>query len=153
MVNEVVQLEGSGTGEAGTSRRPQDALLCDMDLPHRAIFYPLAILWRSLRTTQQYWKPPTRALVMAGVFGDAQRCRYASGSVTEVRRTVRRNRTRREYNHLYSLVADVNNQALLDLRSCINFTWVTSASGKITGSISVVTFSKKPFTCCSVHRW
>jgi energy-coupling factor transporter ATP-binding protein EcfA2 len=29
---------------------------------------------------------------------------------------------------LYSLVADVNNQALLDLRSCINFTWVTSAT-------------------------
>ena len=38
--------------------------------------------------------------------------------------------TRREYNHLYSLVADVNNQALLDLRSGINFTWVTSAAVK-----------------------
>jgi hypothetical protein len=36
--------------------------------------------------------------------------------------------TRREFNHLYSLVADVNNQALLDLRSCINFTWVTNAT-------------------------
>jgi energy-coupling factor transporter ATP-binding protein EcfA2 len=36
--------------------------------------------------------------------------------------------TRREYNHLYSLVADVHNQALLDLRSLINFTWVTKAT-------------------------
>ncbi|MGA2534618.1 MAG: aldolase [Terracidiphilus sp.] len=36
--------------------------------------------------------------------------------------------TRREYNHLYSLVADVHNQALLDLRSLINFTWVTKTT-------------------------
>jgi len=32
--------------------------------------------------------------------------------------------TRREYNHLYSLVADGENQALLDLQRCISFTWV-----------------------------
>jgi energy-coupling factor transporter ATP-binding protein EcfA2 len=36
--------------------------------------------------------------------------------------------TRREYNYLYSLVADANNQALLDLRSGINFAWLTSAA-------------------------
>lgn len=35
--------------------------------------------------------------------------------------------TRRQYNHLYSLVADGNNQALLDLRSCMSFIWVTDA--------------------------
>ena len=36
--------------------------------------------------------------------------------------------TRREFNYLYSLVADVKNQALLDLRSLANFTWMTKAA-------------------------
>jgi hypothetical protein len=36
--------------------------------------------------------------------------------------------TRREYNHLYSLVADVDNQALLDLKTCTSFVWLTKAA-------------------------
>jgi energy-coupling factor transporter ATP-binding protein EcfA2 len=36
--------------------------------------------------------------------------------------------TRREFDHLYSLVADVNNQALLDLETGTNFTWLTQAA-------------------------
>lgn len=36
--------------------------------------------------------------------------------------------TRRQYNHLYSLVADGDHQALLDLRSCTGFVWVTAAA-------------------------
>jgi hypothetical protein len=39
---------------------------------------------------------------------------------------------RREYSHLYSLVADANNQAILDLRSGINFIWVTSVAANNT---------------------
>src|SRR5580693_4422587 len=38
--------EGNGqtpaeAGKASPLRRPQDALLCNMELPHRGIFYPL----------------------------------------------------------------------------------------------------------------
>jgi len=36
--------------------------------------------------------------------------------------------TRREYNHLYSLVADTDNQALLDLNTCTSFVWLTKAA-------------------------
>ena len=36
--------------------------------------------------------------------------------------------TRREFNHLYSLVANVENQALLDLETGTNFTWLTQAA-------------------------
>jgi hypothetical protein len=36
--------------------------------------------------------------------------------------------TRREYNHLYSLVADIDNQALLDLKTGTNFVWLTEAA-------------------------
>jgi len=38
--------------------------------------------------------------------------------------------TRREYNHLYSLVADVHNQALLDLKTCACFVWLNTAALK-----------------------
>ena len=128
MVNEVVQLEGSGTGEAGTSRRPQDALLCDMDLPHRAIFYPLGYPVEIITNDTAVLEAANESFghgrlsrrcatlqIRVGVsYGGASDCPPEP--------------TRREYNHLYSLVADVNNQALLDLRSCINFTWVTSAA-------------------------
>jgi energy-coupling factor transporter ATP-binding protein EcfA2 len=36
--------------------------------------------------------------------------------------------TRREFNHLYSLVADGDNQALLDLRTCTSFVWLKKAA-------------------------
>jgi energy-coupling factor transporter ATP-binding protein EcfA2 len=36
--------------------------------------------------------------------------------------------TRREYNHLYSLVADGDNQALLDLKTCTSFVWLKKAA-------------------------
>ncbi len=36
--------------------------------------------------------------------------------------------TRRQYSHLYSLMADVENQALLDLQRCIGFAWLTKAT-------------------------
>lgn len=35
---------------------------------------------------------------------------------------------RRQYNHLYSLVADGDNQALLDLRTGTSFVWITEAA-------------------------
>ncbi|HEY5256672.1 MAG TPA: aldolase, partial [Acidobacteriaceae bacterium] len=36
--------------------------------------------------------------------------------------------TRRQYNHLYSLVADAENQALLDLKLCVGSVWVEKAA-------------------------
>jgi energy-coupling factor transporter ATP-binding protein EcfA2 len=36
--------------------------------------------------------------------------------------------TRREFNHLYSLLANTDNHAVLDLRSCISFIWLNKAA-------------------------
>lgn len=128
MVNEVIQEANTATDEARSSRRPQDALLCDMELPHRGIFYPLGY--------------PVEIITNDAAVLDAANESFCHGRLSrtcatlQIRVGVSRGDapdcppepTRREYNHLYSLVADVNNQALLDLRSCINFTWVTSAA-------------------------
>jgi len=128
MVSEVIQQENSVTADARTSRRPQDALLCDMELPHRGIFYPLGYAVEIITND--------KLVLLAAEESFGHGCLSRTSEMLQIRVGVSREDgsecppepTRREYNHLYSLVADVNNQALLDLRSCINFTWVTSAT-------------------------
>lgn len=128
MVNEVIQETNSGTDEAGSSCRPQDALLCDMELPQRGIFFPLGYPVEIVTNDAAVLEAAHES------FGHGRQARTCAalqirvgvshGGATDCPPEP----TRREYNHLYSLVADVNNQALLDLRSGINFTWVTSAA-------------------------
>jgi hypothetical protein len=127
MVDGIIQHANSGAVQAGLSR-PQDALLSDMELPHREIFYPLGypveILTNDIAVLQ----------CADESFGHGRPCR--SCATLQIRVGVSYGDAsafppepiRRQYNHLYSLVADVDNQALLDLRSGINFTWVTSAT-------------------------
>ena len=128
MANEVMQLENSDMAEVRSPCRPQGALLCDIELPHRGIFYPLGYPVEIITNDTGVLGAanesfghgrPSRTCAMLQVrigvsHGDASDCPPEP--------------TRREYNHLYSLVADVNNQALLDLKSGINFAWVTSAA-------------------------
>lgn len=111
--------------EVAKSGRPQDALLCDMKLPLRRKFYPLGF------TVEIITNDATVLEAAAESFG------HRSGDRGEVALQVRigisesvdqqcpPEPTRREYNHLYSLVADSDNQALLDLKTCANFTWLT----------------------------
>lgn len=128
MVNEVIHRENSGAVETRPSRGPQDALQCDMELPQRGIFYPLGYAVEIITNDQLV------LLAAKESFGHGRLSR--TSETVQVRVGVSHEGvsgrppepTRREYNHLYSLVADVNNQALLDLRSGINFTWVTSAA-------------------------
>jgi hypothetical protein len=128
MFNEVIQQENSGTGVARSSPRPQDSLLCDMELPHRGIFYPLGYRVEIITNDTAVLEAASES------FGHGRLSRMSA--TLQIRIGVSRGGasdcppepTRREYNHLYSLVADVDNQALLDLRSYINFIWVTSAA-------------------------
>jgi len=105
--------------------RPQDTLLADLDLPLMDKFYPLGypvqILTNSLDVL----------LAAFETFGHAREAH--PGPPLTIRIGVSQSTsstcppapTRREYNHLYSLVADGENQALLDLQRCASFTWVT----------------------------
>src|ERR1700677_3503390 len=130
MVSDLIQQADSGTTEARPSPRPQDALLCDMELPHREIFYPLGYPVEIITNDTAVLDAANES------FGHGRMAR--TNATLEIRIGVSRGGasecppepTRREYNHLYSLVADVNNQALLDFRSRINFIWVTNAAVK-----------------------
>jgi hypothetical protein len=125
---EAIAGAGSEPSNGQVWRRPQDDLLCDMDLPFRGSFFPLgfsieittnspAVLAAATESFghMRSSREDTRLQIRIGVSGGG-----SSACPPEP--------TRREFNHLYSLVADVNNQALLDLETGTNFTWLTQAA-------------------------
>src|ERR1700677_339 len=128
MFNEVIQQENSGTGVARSPPRPQDSLLCDMELPHRGIFYPLGYRVEIITNDTAVLEAASES------FGHGRLSRMSA--TLQIRIGVSRGGasdcppepTRREYHHLYSLDAWVEHWSFLDLRSYINFIWVTSAA-------------------------
>lgn len=115
---------------AGTHRlsRPQDALLSGMELPLHRTFYPLGF------AVEIMTNDPDVLVVANESFGHRRLCR--GSTALQIRIGISEGDsakcppepTRREYNHLYSLVADGENQALLDLRTCTNFVWLKRAA-------------------------
>lgn len=107
---------------------PQSALLSDMELPLRQTFFPLGFAVDILTNHRE-------VLAAAEASFGHRRLRHGSASL-EIRIGVTEDNglqclpepTRRQYNHLYSMVADAENQALLDLRTGANFVWLTSSA-------------------------
>lgn len=107
---------------------PRDALLRNMDLPLREVFCPLGyeveIITNNLLVLQ----------AASESFGHRRKSRGCTALQIRIGVTPLAGSacppepTRREYNHLYSLVADADNQALLDLRTCTSFAWVTRST-------------------------
>jgi hypothetical protein len=128
MVNGVTQQEYSGAEEAAAYRRPQDGLCCDMELPHRGIFYPLGYPVEIITNDTVVLKAAKESFGHNRLTRAQAALQIRVGVIRGGTHDCPPEPTRREFNHLYSLVADVNNQTLLDLRSRINFTWVTSAT-------------------------
>jgi hypothetical protein len=110
--------------------RPSDVLLCEMDLPLRRTFYPLGF------AVEIVTNHPDVLEAANDSFGH-RRLRH-SGPSLEVRVGISKGAgpgcppepTRREYNHLYSLVADTENQALLDLKTHTSFVWLNTSALK-----------------------
>ena len=111
-----------------TPGRPQDALLSDFELPLRRTFYPLGFAVDIITNDFDVLEAATES------FGHRRLCRGRATLQVRIgiseggRSTCPPEPTRREYNHLYSLVADGENQALLDLRNCTSFVWLTKAA-------------------------
>jgi energy-coupling factor transporter ATP-binding protein EcfA2 len=124
MIDESLPQEASVITEV-KSRHLQDALLCNMELPLRDIFYPLGY------AVEIITNDPSVLEAAHESFGHA--CFSRISPILQIRIGVSPGNgsgcppepIRREYNHLYSLVADVNNQALLDLKSSTSFAWLT----------------------------
>jgi hypothetical protein len=132
MVEERNPGEVPGEGEPKRLLRPQDALFCSMELPLSETFFPLGYPVEILTNDHGVLKAAHES------FGHARFSRMAAtlqlrfGVSHEGGDECPPEPTRREFNHLYSLVADVNNQSLLDFRTCASFTWLARAAVKNT---------------------
>jgi hypothetical protein len=110
------------------SDKPQKALLYDMDLSLRETFYPLGYAVDILTND------PRVLSAAQDSFGHRRLCRAATRIQVRIGVTPAGSSncpsepTRREYNHLYSLVADPENQAMMDLKTLTNFAWLNQAA-------------------------
>jgi len=123
-----IPAEDSGAMIDHAPRTPEGELLCNLDLPLRGIFYPLGY------SIEIATNSPAVLSAANESFGHV-RCSRGNtslniriGVVNGDSSVCPREPTRREFNHLYSLVADAENQALLDLETGANFTWLTQAA-------------------------
>src|ERR1700761_6398858 len=124
MASTLAQLPGHQALPQPSSRRPQDSLLCDMELPLRRIFYPLGFAVEVLTNHPEVLEAADDS------FGHNHLARRSERLVVRVGVTGSSGigcppvPVRREYNHLYSMVGGTENQALLDLRTGANFVWL-----------------------------
>jgi hypothetical protein len=124
MFSESIQSASARTTVIPRPSTPQEALLCSMELPLHRIFFPLgypveiitndpAVLDAASESFGHHHSRETgRPLQLRIGVSDGDNSESPSEPV------------RREYNHLFSLVADAGNQALLDLDLCTGFVWV-----------------------------
>ena len=127
MVKGVLQ-EAQQKSVAAKLSRAQEALLYDMELPLRATFYPLGFAIDILTND------PNVLLAAQESFGH-RRLRHG-GTTLQIRIGVTASGgeacppepTRREYDHLYSLTADTENHAMLDLKTCTSFVWLNRSA-------------------------
>jgi len=108
--------------------RPQDTLLCNMDLPLRRTFFPLG--FGVVIVTNR------REVMAAAEASFGHRSPQHGDANLEIRIGVSEGASgqtppspvRREYNHLYTMVANPENQAVLDLRTGENFVWLDESA-------------------------
>src|SRR5580692_2793413 len=128
MAGDTIQQYVSAEAEPRSTTRPQDALLCNMELPHRGLFYPLGYPVEIITNDTVVLEAADESFGHGRLSRTCATLQVRIGVSNEDGAECPPEPTRREFNHLYSLVADVRNQALLDLRSLINFTWATKAA-------------------------
>jgi len=124
------EISGEAVQPAEASPAPgsQSALFCDMELPLSGFFYPLGY------AVEIITNEPSILLAAEQTFCHARPTRQSSTLQVRIGVTGGSNSAcppeprRRAFNHLYSLVADPENQALLDLKSATNFVWLTKAA-------------------------
>lgn len=120
-----VGLEGQVTAPVV---RPQDALLSHMELNLTRNFFPLGYTVEFATNHQEVFAAAEESFGHLGSIRKSPSLRISLGVSEGQALACPPEPTRREYRHLYSLVADPENQALLDLKTCTSFAWLTKAT-------------------------
>jgi hypothetical protein len=127
MTEEYAHKETLSPGRDDRFLRPQDALLSDLQLHLEKEFFPLGYPVRF------FTNDPAVLVAAEESFGHARPAHRGSGLNIRIGVTHREPAVcppepiRRQIDHLFSLVSDSENQAILDLKTGANFTWLTSA--------------------------
>lgn len=106
----------------------QDSLLCDMELPLGATFYPLGYPIEIITNDARVLEAAAESFRHASCLRPSTGLQIRVGVSPETNLRCPPEPTRREYSHLYLLAADVENQALLDLKTGTNFLWLNQAA-------------------------
>ncbi|WP_263354534.1 aldolase [Acidicapsa acidisoli] len=118
----------SNTTEEYKPIKPQESLLSDMKLPLRKMLYPLGYAVEIITNDPDVLEAANESFGHARFRRECKVLKIHVGVSDGVSSECPPEPTRRQYNHLYSLVADVDNQALLDLTTCTSFVWLTKAT-------------------------
>lgn len=110
---------------AESPARPAAALLSDMELPLRGRFYPLGWPADIITNSSEVLAIAQETFGHARAIRQREPLRLHVGLCAGADESCPAEPTRREFNHLYSLVANPANQALLDLNTRTSFIWIT----------------------------
>lgn len=111
-----------------TEARPQDALLFNMHLPLRRMYYPLGFPVEILTNDPGVLEAAEQSFAHNRLRRAHPPLRVRIGMSPGGGSTIPPEPARREFNHLYSLLADQDNHAILDLKTCTSFIWLNQAA-------------------------
>ncbi len=101
-----------------------------MELPFRETFYPLGYAVEIITNDLDVLKAACESFGHRCLNHESTALCIRVGVIESPSSRCPPEPTRREYNHLYSLVADAYNQALLDLKTCTCFAWISTPAVK-----------------------
>src|SRR3984957_20562164 len=128
MARTLVRETNCQTSGAHAPSRPQDALLYDMHLPLRGTFYPLGFAVEIITNDATVLEAAHESFSHSSLCRDTAALQIRIGVSEGGGPDCPPEPTRREYNHLYSLTADTENHAVLDLKTCTSFVWLTRSA-------------------------
>jgi len=106
----------------------EQGLLCDMALPLRQTFFPLGFAVAILTNRHEVLTAAEASFGHRGLQYDDTQFAVRIGVSEGMSRQTPPPPVRRAYNHLYTMVADPENQAVLDLRAGSSFVWLNESA-------------------------
>ena len=128
MTRGIIEQSASEAVEVARLSTPQEALLSHMELPFRGTFYPLGYPVEIITNENAVLQAADESFGHARLSRANATLQVFIGVSKGTDSVCPPEPTRRQYNHLYSLVADAENQALLDLKLCVGSVWVKKAT-------------------------
>ena len=128
MTGELIQLETSEVVVIPTPETSQDTFDSDIDFPFRAVFYPLGYAVEIITNEPAVLEAASDSFCHTSLSRTSTTLQVRIGVSEGGGPECPPEPTRHQYNHLFSMVANADNQAILDLKRQISFVWLQKAT-------------------------